>query len=104
MRNEIKRGVPQGSILSPLLFDVFINDIFMFIEITEVCNFADDDTIYDCCKDLSNILENLKHDMKIVLKWFRINSLQANPSKFQFMILGKKKQNSVKLIINSTEF
>ena len=91
MRNEIKRGVPQGSILSPLLFNVFINDIFMFIEITEVCNFADDDAIYDCCKDLSNILENLKHDMKILLKWFRINSLQANPSKFQFMILGKKK-------------
>ena len=42
--------------------------------------------------------------MKILLKWFRINSLQANPSKFQFMILGQKKRNSVKLIINSTEF
>ena len=41
--------------------------------------------------------------MKILLKWFRINSLQANPGKFQFMILGKKKRNSVKLIINTTE-
>ena len=76
----------------------------MFIEINDVCNFADDDTISDCGKGLSNILENLKHDMKILLKWFRINSLQANPSKFRFMILGKKKRNSVKLIINSTEF
>ena len=53
--------------------------------------------------DLSNILENLKHDLKVLLKWFRINSLQANPGKFQFMILGKKKRNSVKLIINTTE-
>ena len=101
--NEIKRGVPQGSILGPLLFNVFINDIFMFIEKTEICNFADDNTIYDCGEDLSNILENLKHDLKILLKWFRINSLQANPGKFQFMILGKKKRNSVKLIINTTE-
>ena len=52
---------------------------------------------------LSNILENLKHDKKILLTWFRINSLQANPGKFQFIILGKKKWNSVKLIVNSTE-
>ena len=79
--NEIKRGVPQGSILGPLLFNAFINDIFMFIEKTEICNFADDNTIYDCGEDLSNILENLKHDLKILLKWFRINSLQANPGK-----------------------
>ena len=103
MWNEIKRGVPQGSILRPLLFNVFVNDIFMFIEKSEICSFADDNTIYDCGKDLSNILENLKHDMKILLKWFRINSLQANPGKFQFMILGKKNRNSVKLIMNSTE-
>ena len=80
--NEIKIGIPRRSILGPRLFNVFINDIFMFIE-----------------KDFSNILDNLKHDIKILLKWFRINSLQANPGKFQFMILGKKKRNSVKLII-----
>ena len=88
--NKNKRGVPQRSILGPPLFNVFVNDIFMFIEKSEICNFADDNTIYDCGEDLSNILENLKHDMKILLKWFRINSLQANPGKFQFMILGKK--------------
>ena len=100
--NEIKRGVLQVSILGPLLSNAFINGIFMFIEKTEICNFADDNTIYDCGEDLSNILENLKHDLKI-LKWFRINCLQANPGKFQFMILWKKNRNSVKLIINKTE-
>ena len=83
----MKRGVPQGFILGPLLFNAFINDIFMFM----ICNFADDNAIYVCGEDLSNIFENLKHDLKILLKWFRINSLQTNPGKFQFMILGKKK-------------
>ena len=77
--HEIKRDIPLGSILGPLLFSIFVNDIFMFIEKTEVCNFADNDTIYDCDEDLSNVLENLKHDLKILFKWFRINSLQANP-------------------------
>ena len=50
---------------------------------------------------LSSILENLKHDTKTILKWFRINSLKANPEKFQFMILGKKQCNKVKSRINS---
>ena len=61
----------------------------MFIENCEICNFADDNTLYSSGVELSSILENLKHDTKTILKWFRINSLKANPGKFQFMILGK---------------
>ena len=54
----------------------------MLIEKSEIFNFANDSTIYDCGKDLSNILENIKHYMKILLTWFRISSLQTNPGKF----------------------
>ena len=99
--SDIKRGVPQGFILEPLFFNVFINDLFMFIENCEICNFADDNILYSSGVELSSILENLKHDTKTILKWFRINSLKANPGKFQFMILGKKQCNKMKLIINS---
>ena len=45
---EILRGVPQGPILGPILFKIFINDLIFFIQETEVCNFADDTTIYSC--------------------------------------------------------
>ena len=70
----------------------------MFIENFEICN---DNTLYCGVMELSNILENLKHDNKIILKWFRIKSLKANPGKFQFMIIGKNQCNKVKLKINS---
>ena len=73
----------------------------MFIEDREICHFADDNTLYSGWIKLSRILENLKHDTKTILKWFRINSLKANPGKFYFMPLGKKQRNNVRLKINS---
>ena len=92
---DIIRGVPQGSILGPLLFNLFINDLFLFLERTNICNFADDNTIYWCDSVLEIILENLQHDMKILLNWFKINLMKPNPKKSQFMILGKVSQLSV---------
>ena len=67
----------------------------MFIENCEISNFANDSTLHSGGIELSSILENLKHGSKIILKWFRINSLKANPGNYQFMILGKKQCNKV---------
>ena len=47
---EIILGIPQGSILGPILFNVFINDLLLFIKETDICNFADDTTLYACGK------------------------------------------------------
>ena len=91
---EILRGVPQGSILGPLLFNLFINDLMFFIQETEVCNFADDTTIYSCSPNYEEATQKLSNDTHLVLNWFRINSMAANPGKFQIMFLGLNIDNN----------
>ena len=88
--SEICRWILHGSILDPLLFNIFINGILFFVEKSEICNFADDNITYSCGKDLPKIKEDLICTIKNILKWFRLNFLKANLGKFQFMILGDK--------------
>ena len=87
-------GVPQGSILGPILFNFFINDLMFFIEETDVCNFADDTTIYSCSSTYDEANKLLSNDTHKVLNWFKINSMVANPGKFQIMFLGSKIDNN----------
>ena len=70
---DIYIGVPQGSTLGPLLFNILINYLFLNVIKSEVCNFADDNTLYSFGKKLDSIFSNLKYDLENVLSWFQAN-------------------------------
>ena len=88
----------QSSVHYCLIYS--LNDLFLFIERTNICNFADDNTIYSCQNDLKTIFKDLRYDIVNLLIWFKENSMKANPKKFQFMILGKTSRQPITLNIN----
>ena len=101
---EVKFGVPQGSILGPLLFNIFINDIFYFTQKTSIANYADDNTPYVTGNNLNDMLEILSSETSILFEWFRINEMKSNSDKCHLLV-GKKDKISITVgdeVINSS--
>ena len=99
---EIETGVPQGSILGTLLFNIFLNDIFYFINNGYLCNYADDNTLYSIGKNLNMVKENLEINFLIMQKWFYENHMVLNPGKCHCLVLGNR-SNSDTINLNGTK-
>ena len=82
-------GVPQGSIDGPLLFNLFINDLVLFIEYTALGNYADDNNLSITGTNIENIKKLLLADFKTVIEWFSDNYIIINPDKCKYMCKGK---------------
>ena len=87
-------GVLHRSILGPILFNLFINDLFMYIKNSDLHNFADDNTISCVSSSLNELISESEKEGNIATQWFRDNSMIVNPEKFQAIIIDRKNQQN----------
>ena len=93
---DIDTGVPQGSILGPVLYNINSNDLFLFI-LLDIVNFADDNSPFTVAPSTSIVLSQLEHESKILLEWIKNNGLKANPDKFHLLLSEPDESLSIKV-------
>ena len=102
-RLTIKCEVPQGSVLGPLLFLIYINDIYKSSDILQFHLFADDTSIFYSHKNLKNVEITLNNELAKVSEWLIANKLTLNVSESNFVIFHppqKKVHTNITLYIN----
>ena len=95
--HDILAGVSQGSILGPLLFNIFLSDLFLFLNDIDIAKYADDNTPYSFQKDCKIVTNSLENSSVKLLTWFTNNRMKANPDKYHFLLTG---ENELTLNIN----
>ena len=102
---QIKYGVPQGSILGPLLFIIYINDIPNICKIAKFILYADDANIIITGKDEIEVWEELQKINTALVNWVNSNGLALNLKKTKYMIFTRKREVNLSLnvVINKTK-
>ena len=95
-------GVPQGSILGPVLFNAFMNNLFYFIEKCSLYNYADDNSMSNASAKIDEVMLNLKLDSKIAITWFIDDGMEPHPEKFKFMVMSNNDIDTHTLELDDT--
>lgn len=87
---SVENGVPQGTVLGPLLFLLYINDIVKVVRYARIELFADDTMIYITGKNINQMQVDMNSDINYLYNWLGNNILSVNISKSKFCVFGKK--------------
>ena len=91
---EILFGVPQGSILGPLLFNICICDIFYDINDCDIASYADDNTPYASSRNLDALINKVEESTDNLHQWFRNHQMKANADKCQLLVTSNYEVSS----------
>ena len=101
-REDVVCGVPQGSVLGPLLFIIYINDLPNSLSLLTAILLADDATVYASSKNLEHLVYCIK--LGILADWFKANKLSLNVAKTNFIPFTQRQQQyNIRIILDGQE-
>ena len=88
---EIVFGVPQGSILGPLLFKMFLAALFFIVNSMDIANYADDNTPYATANDTDRLIASLEEASMSLFTWFENNLMKSSADKCHLLVSSNEK-------------